>query len=109
MAPAKLGELSDFRCSIRRSRVPLSRRQPSDAYFSDAVQNVPVLVVQDNEEVGRFALEMLGDLGYRTRWISNADAPRPVLACEELFCDVVFCNVIISGSPFAIGHISGAI
>ncbi len=39
-----------------------------------------VLVVEDNVEVGRFATQMLDDLGYQTDWAANADEALAQLA-----------------------------
>ena len=39
-----------------------------------------VLIVEDNVEVGRFATQILEDIGYRTTWAANAEDDAKVLA-----------------------------
>jgi PAS domain S-box-containing protein len=56
-----------------------------------------VLVVEDNEEVGRFSTELLQDLGYQIDWVGDADAALKALADNELAYDLVFSDVIMPG------------
>jgi CheY-like chemotaxis protein len=56
-----------------------------------------VLVVEDNEEVGRFSTELLQDLGYEIDWVGSADAALKALADNELAYDLVFSDVIMPG------------
>jgi CheY-like chemotaxis protein len=56
-----------------------------------------VLVVDDNEEVGRFSAELLEDLGYRVMRVSNAMDALAILAEDEFAVDLVFSDVIMPG------------
>ena len=56
-----------------------------------------VLVVDDNEEVGRFSAELLEDLGYSVRRVSNAKDALALLAENEFAVDLVFSDVIMPG------------
>jgi PAS domain S-box-containing protein len=56
-----------------------------------------VLVVEDNEDVGRFSTELLKDLGYAIKWVPNAKEALAVLAEDELAFDLVFSDVIMPG------------
>ncbi len=56
-----------------------------------------VLVVEDNEDVGRFSTELLEDLGYTVRCVANADAALAVLSENEFAVDLVFSDVIMPG------------
>ena len=56
-----------------------------------------ILVVEDNEAVGRFASEMLHDLGCLTFWALNADEALKVLAAEGGSFGLVFSDVIMPG------------
>jgi PAS domain S-box-containing protein len=56
-----------------------------------------VLVVEDDEEVGRFSTELLQDLGYAIKWAANAGDALAALAQDELTFDLVFSDVIMPG------------
>jgi PAS domain S-box-containing protein len=78
---------------------------PADASEAAAVSNEPatrgrgyrVLVVEDNDEVGRFSTELLEDLGYTVRRADNASAALAILAEDEFSADLVFSDVIMPG------------
>jgi len=55
-----------------------------------------VLVVEDNEEVGAFAMQALRELGYETAWVLNAEAALARLGEPPSF-DVVFSDVVMPG------------
>jgi CheY-like chemotaxis protein len=55
------------------------------------------LVVEDSEEVGRFSTELLTDLGYTIKWVTNAKDALDVLAKNDLAFDLVFSDVIMPG------------
>ena len=56
-----------------------------------------VLVVEDNDDVGRFSMELLEDLGYRVRRVADATAALALLATDEFSADLVFSDVIMPG------------
>ncbi|CAO4177389.1 ATP-binding protein [Methylorubrum populi] len=56
-----------------------------------------VLVVEDNVEVGRFATQILQDLGYATEWATNAEDALERLGGEEADFDAVFSDVVMPG------------
>ena len=56
-----------------------------------------VLVVEDNDEVGRFSMELLEDLGYEVTRVPNAAAGLIILAENEFAVDLVFSDVIMPG------------
>jgi len=56
-----------------------------------------VLVVEDNIEVGRFATQILEDLGYETSWAANAEEALDRLGSEGADFDVVFSDVVMPG------------
>jgi CheY-like chemotaxis protein len=78
---------------------------PAQADHVDPVRIEPVrsgrghvvLVVDDNEEVGRFSAELLEDLGYSVRRAPNAMAALAILAEDEFAIDLVFSDVIMPG------------
>ena len=56
-----------------------------------------VLVVEDNVEIGRFATQLLDDLGYRTLWAANGDEALTRLKTTADQFDVVFSDVVMPG------------
>ena len=56
-----------------------------------------VLVVEDNDDVGRFSTELLEDLGYVVRRVANANAALAILSEDEFAVDLVFSDVIMPG------------
>jgi PAS domain S-box-containing protein len=56
-----------------------------------------VLVVEDNDDVGRFSTELLEDLGYVVRRVANANAALAILSENEFAVDLVFSDVIMPG------------
>jgi PAS domain S-box-containing protein len=78
---------------------------PADAIEAAAAASEPaargrgyrVLVVEDNDDVGRFSTELLEDLGYTVRRVANANAALAMLAADEFSADLVFSDVIMPG------------
>jgi len=56
-----------------------------------------ILVVEDNEDVGRFSTELLQDLGYATRRADNAKQALALIAADHGAFDLVFSDVIMPG------------
>ncbi len=55
-----------------------------------------ILVVEDNLEVGEFATQALGELGYRTRWVTSGKQALAELELPNEF-DMVFSDVVMPG------------
>ncbi|WP_407175133.1 PAS domain S-box protein [Bradyrhizobium sp. STM 3562] len=78
---------------------------PADAAQTASLGNEPatsgrgyrVLVVEDNDEVGRFSTELLEDLGYTVHRADNAATALRILAEDEFTVDLVFSDVIMPG------------
>ena len=56
-----------------------------------------ILVVEDNVEVGRFATQILQDLGFETRWAANAEEALDTLGSEGAAFEAVFSDVVMPG------------
>ncbi len=56
-----------------------------------------ILVVEDNVEVGRFATQILEDLGYSTVWATNAEDALVELEKVPFRFDAVFSDVVMPG------------
>lgn len=56
-----------------------------------------VLIVEDNVEVGRFANQILQDLGYETAWATNAEEALDLVGPDAMAFDAVFSDVVMPG------------
>ena len=56
-----------------------------------------MLVVEDDDQVGRFSTELLVDLGYSVQRASDAAAALALLGKDEFAVDLVFSDVIMPG------------
>jgi len=56
-----------------------------------------ILVVEDNLEVGRFANQILQDLGYQTTWATNAEQALELAGEDAMAFDAVFSDVMMPG------------
>jgi CheY-like chemotaxis protein len=56
-----------------------------------------ILVVEDNEDIGRFSTELLEDLGYTVTWASHAEEALALLDRDEFAFDLVFSDIIMPG------------
>jgi len=83
------------------------RRIASAAVAVDrpALQVRRVLLVEDNETVGQFALSLLEDLGQVATWATHADAALQILEARRGDFDMVFSDVVMSGmNGIDLGH-----
>ena len=56
-----------------------------------------ILVVEDNQQVGEFATQMLGDLGYETCWAHHGQAALDLIQADPGRFDAVFSDVVMPG------------
>ncbi|MCJ2052386.1 PAS domain-containing hybrid sensor histidine kinase/response regulator [Methylobacterium sp. J-070] len=61
------------------------------------VESLCVLVVEDNVEVGRFATQILEDLGHQTVWVTNAEEALLEIEKIPFRFDAVFSDVVMPG------------
>lgn len=62
-----------------------------------AAAEASILIVEDNEQVGEFASQLLGDLGFTTRRAANASDAIAILEQDHAEIDIVFSDVIMPG------------
>jgi len=60
-------------------------------------QGAYVLLIEDNEEVGRFATSALNELGYRSVLATNAQDALAMLETDAARFDIVFSDVVMPG------------
>ncbi|WP_219266048.1 GAF domain-containing protein [Pseudomonas sp. Xaverov 259] len=56
-----------------------------------------ILIVEDNLEVGRFANQILQDLGYRTTWATDAEQALALAGPDGMAFDAIFSDVVMPG------------
>jgi PAS domain S-box-containing protein len=98
LVASRLGQGSTFTIYLPQVDSPVDK--PPEVVGLEATSSGRgncVLVVEDNEEVGRFSTELLQDLGYEIDWVGSADAALKALADNELAYDLVFSDVIMPG------------
>ena len=78
---------------------PATEPQPALEEFVAAADGsgITVLVVEDNLEVGTFAVELLSGLGYHAVLATNAERALALLADQPGRFDVVFSDVVMPG------------
>jgi signal transduction histidine kinase/CheY-like chemotaxis protein len=94
-----LGEGSEF--TLYLPQVPASEVECNDAADDDDAEPLHekrrVLVVEDNLDVGRFANQILQDLGYETVWATNAEEALQLAGADAMGFDAVFSDVVMPG------------
>ncbi|MDQ1156250.1 PAS domain S-box-containing protein [Sphingomonas sp. SORGH_AS 950] len=80
----------------RTDGLPAADRQQGDPRAANGTERC-VLVVEDNVEVGQFAVEALQTLGYRTVIATNAAAAMEELKAGAERFDLVFSDVMMPG------------
>ena len=100
VAASALGEGSTFTIYLPQAEAPASHADIAAAQSrSDAPsgRGHRILVVEDNEDVGKFSTELLQDLGYATRRADNAKQALALIAADQWAFDLVFSDVIMPG------------
>jgi PAS domain S-box-containing protein len=87
-----------FTLYLPQAEVP--QDEATQAASADAVHSGRghrVLVVEDNEDIGRFSTDLLEDLGYKICWVTNATDALSALSQDEFAFDLVFSDIIMPG------------
>jgi PAS domain S-box-containing protein len=94
-----LGRGSTFTIYLPQAESPVDGSKAAATSLEAAMggRGHRVLVVEDNEDVGRFSTELLRDLGYGIKWAANAGEALAALEQDELAFDLVFSDVIMPG------------
>jgi PAS domain S-box-containing protein len=94
-----LNEGSTFTIYLPQAEVPSGQADAAAASIEATTsgRGHRILVVEDNEDVGKFSTELLQDLGYATRRAENAKQALALIAADELAFDLVFSDVIMPG------------
>ncbi|WP_439366904.1 PAS domain S-box protein [Bradyrhizobium sp. DASA03005] len=93
------GKGATFTIYLPRAQSPATDKEAAALSHEAATtgRGYRVLVVEDDDEVGRFSTELLEDLGYVVRRAANANAALAILGENEFAVDLVFSDVIMPG------------
>src|SRR5476649_140695 len=76
--------------------VQASLPQEDGSLVHDTAQR-HILIVEDNLEVGRFANQILQDLGYQTTWATDAEQALALAGADVMAFDAIFSDVVMPG------------
>ena len=76
--------------------IPSEQPQDDPLPTHDAAQR-HILIVEDNLEVGRFATQILQDLGYQTTWATDAEQALALAGADAVAFDGIFSDVVMPG------------
>ncbi|MBB4616989.1 PAS domain-containing hybrid sensor histidine kinase/response regulator [Sphingomonas abaci] len=94
-APAGGAQITLYLPLVETAATPRDARGDPTAPIPSG-DDLYVLVVEDNLEVGEFAIQALAELGYRTRWVVSGREALAELAAGEAV-DLVFTDVVMPG------------
>ena len=94
-----LGHGATFTIYLPQAPAPASEAEIAAIRSEPATsgRGLRVLLVEDDDEVGRFSTELLEDLGYVVRRVADARAALAILGENEFAVDLVFSDVIMPG------------
>ncbi|AWN40747.1 ATP-binding protein [Methylobacterium durans] len=94
---SKLGQGTTFTLYLPETEAEITQEPEEELNPSADGSGQRVLIVEDNLEVGRFATQILEDLGYVTTWAHNAPEALKVLGTDGAVFDAVFSDVVMPG------------
>lgn len=93
---SRLGKGTTFSLYLPRiAAAPIAEQPRLPGNVASAQANI--LIVEDNEQVGAFATQLLGDLGFVTQRATNANEALAILDREAEDIDIVFSDVVMPG------------
>jgi PAS domain S-box-containing protein len=102
---SELGKGSTFTLYLPKAPKPAEKQPEEEPEALINGHGTGVLVVEDNLDVGTFAVQSLSDLGYKPVLANNAQEALDELAKDASRFDVVFSDVVMPGmNGIELGH-----
>lgn len=94
-----LGQGSVFTLYLPEAQPVAGQLGPAEEAPSPAFDTTlrHILIVEDNLEVGRFANQILQDLGYQTTWATDAEQALALAGPDVSGFDAIFSDVVMPG------------
>jgi PAS domain S-box-containing protein len=96
-AESEIGRGTTIKLQLPLSSKSIQPRQVAASRSADSNEQWNILVVEDNEEVGESATQLLRDLGYRTALAFNADEALKLIDEDPKRFDIVLSDVVMPG------------
>ncbi|MET0222082.1 MAG: PAS domain-containing protein, partial [Tardiphaga sp.] len=97
MVKSEVGVGTTFTLYLPRVADGLQAQPQTAPEFAADGNDIRVLLVEDNAEIGQFASQALAELGYRTLLVADAPTALAELAAGSDRFDVVFSDVVMPG------------
>ncbi len=99
VAVSSLGHGSTFTVYLPQAEAPAGGLDlpPLGLEAAPSGRGRRILLVEDNEDIGKFSTELLRDLGYETRLAYDAKQALALIAADQSAFDLVFSDVIMPG------------
>jgi len=81
----------------RASREAVAKANEPPPVETGALVSRCILIVEDNEAVGEFAVNLLAELGQEVRWAADAEAAIAMIEAAPGAFDLVFSDVVMPG------------
>lgn len=95
---SRLGEGTCFTLYLPRAKVGVSAARPGDAPGApEAAPTLSILLVEDNDDVGHFALGMLTEIGHSATLAVSANEALEILEAQRTRFDLVLTDVVMPG------------
>jgi PAS domain S-box-containing protein len=94
---SEIGRGTTFTLYLPRVNAKSEDHPPAREISDEGISRGHILVVEDNEQVGAFATQLLSELGFTTSWAPSADLALQRIAAAPDRYAAVFSDVVMPG------------